>query len=57
MAVLEDILLFFDPMPGALPIYERLFERAQAELGPFSVRVQKTQITCRTVMCSPAPLS
>ena len=45
MAVLEDILLFFDPMPGALPIYERLFERAQAELGPFSVRVQKTQIT------------
>ena len=45
MAVLEDILLFFDPMPGALLIYERLFERAQAELGPFSVRVQKTQIT------------
>ena len=45
MGALEDILLFFDPMPGALPIYERLFERAQAELGPFSVRVQKTQIT------------
>ena len=45
MAAMEDMLLFFDHMPGAWPIYERLFARAQAELGPFSVRVQKTQIT------------
>ena len=45
MAAMEDMLLFFDPMPGAWPIYERLFARAQAQLGPFSVRVQKTQIT------------
>ena len=45
MPVLEDTLLFFNAMPGALPLYERLLARAQAELGPFDIRVQKTQIT------------
>lgn len=45
MATLEDTLHFFDAMPGALPWYEQLLARARAELGPFDVRVQKTQIT------------
>lgn len=45
MATLEDTLLFFDAMPGALPWYERLESRTRAEIGPFDIRVQKTQIT------------
>lgn len=40
----QDELLFFDPMPGALPLYDAL--RAHlAALPGVSVKVAKTQIT------------
>ncbi len=41
----SDILLFFDRMPEALPIYERFEERVLSEIGPAKVKVQKTQIS------------
>ncbi len=40
-----DTLQFFEVMPGALPLYEQLLELARQTVGPFSIRVQKTQIT------------
>ena len=40
----EDVLLFFNDHPDALPIYAA-FENEMARLGKVSVRVQKTQIT------------
>ena len=40
-----DILLFFDKMPGALPLYEELERRIKAELGEVRIKVQKTQIS------------
>ena len=40
-----DILLFFDKMHGALPLYEELERRIKAELGEVRIKVQKTQIS------------
>ena len=40
-----DLLLFFDRMPDALPLYEALLRRMQAEIGEIQVKVQKTQIS------------
>ncbi len=40
-----DTLQFFEVMPGALPLYEQLLELLRQTVGPFSIRVQKTQIT------------
>ena len=40
-----DELMFFDPMPGALPLYDALRTRLLAEMPDAAVRVQKTQIT------------
>ena len=40
-----DTLQFFEAMPGALPLYEQLLELVRQAVGPFSIRVQKTQIT------------
>ena len=40
-----DLLLFFDQMPDALPLYEALLRRMQAEIGEIQVKVQKTQIS------------
>ena len=40
-----DELMFFDPMPGALPLYDALRARLLAEMPDAAVRVQKTQIT------------
>ena len=38
-----DLLLFFDRMPDALPLYEALLRRMQAEIGEIQIKVQKTQ--------------
>ena len=40
-----DLLLFFDQMPDALPLYEALLRRMQAEIGEIQVKVQRTQIS------------
>lgn len=40
-----DTVQFFEVMPGALPLYEQLLELVRQTVGPFSIRVQKTQIT------------
>ena len=40
-----DTLQFFEVMPGALPLYEQLLELVRQTVGPFSIRVQKTEIT------------
>lgn len=40
-----DTLQFFEVMPGALPLHEQLLELVRQTVGPFSIRVQKTQIT------------
>lgn len=40
-----DTLQFFEAMPGAQPLYEQLLEQVRQAVGPFSIRVQKTQIT------------
>ena len=40
-----DLLLFFNRMPDALPLYEALLRRMQAEIGEIQVKVQKTQIS------------
>lgn len=40
-----DELLFFDPMPGALPLYQRISEQLLSAFPDTTVKVQKTQIT------------
>ena len=40
-------LLFFDPMPRALPLYEILSGKLLAAFPNVTVKVQKTQITFR----------
>lgn len=40
-------LLFFDPMPRALPLYEALSHKLLAAFPGITVKVQKTQITFR----------
>ena len=40
-------LLFFDPIPRALPLYEILSEKLLAAFPNITVKVQKTQITFR----------
>lgn len=40
-----DELLFFDPMPGALPLYRRLTKKLLAAFPNVTVKVQKSQIT------------
>ncbi len=41
----QDILLFFDKHPEALPLYEALEERILAEIRDVKIKAQKTQIT------------
>lgn len=41
----EDVLLFFDKMPDALPLYEELERRLAAGTGEMRRKVQKTQIS------------
>ncbi|MFR6217723.1 MAG: DUF5655 domain-containing protein [Enterocloster bolteae] len=40
----STVLLFFEKMPQALPIYEAFTKRLLKELGPVQVKVQKSQI-------------
>ena len=40
-----DEVLFFSPMPGALPLYKMLRGKLLAECPDVTVKVQKTQIT------------
>ena len=40
-------LLFFDPMPRALPLYETLSEKLLTAFPNVTAKVQKTQITFR----------
>ena len=42
-----DELLFFDAMPGALPLYEVLRNRLLAQCPDTALKVQKSQITFR----------
>lgn len=41
----EQTLLFFDAMPGALPLYETFEERLFTEIDGVEKKVQKTQIS------------
>lgn len=41
----QDILLFFDKNPEALPLYEALEERILAEIPDVTIKVRKTQIS------------
>ena len=41
----EDLFLFFDKLPAALPLFEALDERIAGELGASTRKVQRTQIT------------
>ena len=43
--VTADVLRFFDGHLAALPLYEAFAGRVFAELGPVTVRVQKSQIS------------
>lgn len=40
-----DTLMFFEKMPGALPLYEAFAGKLHARFSGVTVRVQKTQIT------------
>lgn len=40
----SSILMFFEKMPEALPLYETLSRKMQEELGTIHVKVQKSQI-------------
>ena len=40
----STVLVFFEKMPQALPIYEAFTKRLLKELGPVQVKVQKSQI-------------
>lgn len=40
-----DELLFFDAMPGALPLYEQLSQKLLAAFPGVTVKVNRTQIT------------
>lgn len=40
-----DTLLFFDGHLGALPLYEALVARIEAEIGEVRIKVQKSQIS------------
>lgn len=40
-----DTLLFFDPQPAALPLYEALEARILAEIQPVRIKAQKSQIS------------
>lgn len=42
-----DELLFFNAMPGALPLYDALSRRILAQFTGVTVRVARTQITFR----------
>lgn len=41
----QNVLLFFDKNPEALPLYEALEERILAEIPDVAIKVQKTQIS------------
>ena len=41
----QDILLFFDKHPEALPLYEALEEKILSEIEDVTVKVQTTQIS------------
>ena len=40
-----DELMFFDPMPGALPLYEALRREILSGMPDTAIKVQKSQIT------------
>lgn len=42
-----DELLFFDAMPGALPLYKQLSQKLLAAFPGVTVKVHRTQITFR----------
>ncbi len=41
----RDVLVFFDRMPAALPLYEAFVQKVTAGIGDVKIRVQKTQIS------------
>lgn len=40
----KDVLYFFDKRPEALSLYEFFEQKVLSEIGPVSIKVQKTQI-------------
>lgn len=40
----KDVLYFFDKKPEALSLYEFFEQKVLSEIGPVSIKVQKTQI-------------
>ena len=48
MKISTDELLFFNPMPQLLPIYEELKTRLEARYPEMTLRVTKTQISFRS---------
>ena len=48
MKISTDELLFFNPMPQLLPIYEELKTRLEARYPEITLRVTKTQISFRS---------
>lgn len=41
----QDVLLFFDRKPAALPLYEAFARRVLAEIDGVTIKAQKTQIS------------
>ena len=41
----NDVLLFFERLPSALPLYEYFERRVLSEIDDVHIKVQKTQIT------------
>ncbi len=42
---MQDILMFFDKMPGALSLYEAFEARVLAEVPDVTIKIAKTQIS------------
>ena len=49
----ENVLFFFEGHQEALPLYEKFEERVLSEISGVRIRVQKTQISFPTDICSP----
>lgn len=45
----SSVLLFFEKMPQALPIYEAFTKRLLKELGPFRLRSRNHRLPFQTV--------
>lgn len=46
--MINEIWPFFEEKPWGLPLFEAVYEAMEKELGPFTLRVGKTQIGFRT---------